>query len=133
MRLHYFLLVTAATLLAIIDAISANAQTSPSATTSTDSVSAAHQLTGALSEDNAKRSLRTVSTVDEDDDDHDDDDDGDEERGITVLSASTTAKEMRQWLKSNSVISKETSKHLKQLGLDADDIAKLYAKYVKLG
>ncbi|KAG7395329.1 hypothetical protein PHYBOEH_003926 [Phytophthora boehmeriae] len=129
MRLHYLLLVAAATLLASTDTASASTQTKLSAASSTDPVTATRQLTGVLSEGTTKRSLRAVKILDDDDDD----DDADEERGITVLSASTTAKELRKWLKSKSVISKETSKHLKQLKLDADDIAQLYAKYVKLG
>ncbi|KAG7394724.1 hypothetical protein PHYBOEH_004781 [Phytophthora boehmeriae] len=130
MRLHYLLLVAAATLLASTDTASASTQTKLSAASSTDPVTATRQLTGVLSEGTTKRSLRAAKTVDEDDDDDDDDD---EERGITVLGANTTAKQLRKWLKSNSVISQETSTHLKQLGLSADDIAKLYAKYVKLG
>ncbi|KAG7378585.1 hypothetical protein PHYBOEH_000301 [Phytophthora boehmeriae] len=140
MRLHYFLLVATATLLTIIDAVSASTQAKLSAMTSTDSVSVARHLAGALSEDNIKRSLRTAKPIDEgddgddrnDDDDDDNDDDG-EERGITVLSASTTAKKLRQWLMKNSIISKETFKHLKASGFSADEIAGIYAKYVTLG
>ncbi|KAG7377550.1 hypothetical protein PHYBOEH_000809 [Phytophthora boehmeriae] len=130
MRLHYFLLFTTAAVLASTDAVAASTETKLSATTSTDSVSAARQLTGVLSEGNAKRFLRAVKTVDEDDDDDGDDD---EERTITVLSASTTAKQLRKWLKSKQVIGKETSQYLKASGFSADEIASMYAKYVKLG
>ncbi|KAG7378514.1 hypothetical protein PHYBOEH_000339 [Phytophthora boehmeriae] len=130
MRLHYVLLVAAATLLAATEAFSASTQTNLAAATTADSTATARQLAAAFNEGNAIRFLRTMNTADEDDDDDDDDD---EERGITILSASTTAKQLRKWLKSNSVISKETSQYLKASGFSADDIASMYAKYVKLG
>ncbi|RLN55241.1 hypothetical protein BBJ29_007212 [Phytophthora kernoviae] len=90
MRLHYFLLVAAATLLASTNVVSASIDSAQLATTTaTDSAPAARSLAKGLNEGNGKRSLRTAKTVDdddadEDDDDDDDDDDKDEEERVST-------------------------------------------------
>ncbi|KAG7394194.1 hypothetical protein PHYBOEH_005558 [Phytophthora boehmeriae] len=139
MRLHSFLLVAAATILASTDVFSAStdfAQSKLSPAILTAAAPAASSLDGAKKNGNGQRSLRTSKMADEDEveaDEDSDNDEDDEERGITVLSASTTAKALRKFLKEHRIISKQTSKNLKMSGLSVDEIASMHAKYVRLG
>ncbi|KAL4134390.1 hypothetical protein PRIC2_004691 [Phytophthora ramorum] len=127
MRLHYILLVAAATLLASTNVTSASPDSAQIklSTTATGTIPAFRSLAGASNEVGGKMSLRAAKEDEADDE-------ADEERGITVFSSETSAKKLRGFLKKNSIIGKETSKFLKSSGFSADEIATMYAKYVKL-
>ncbi|KAH7489212.1 hypothetical protein KRP22_011394 [Phytophthora ramorum] len=124
MRLHYILLMAAATLLASSDVVSASADSTQMklSTTATDTVPAARSLAGASNEVSGKRSLRTVK----------EDEAEDEERFIQDFAKGTTARALRKYLVRNNLISKATSKQLKSSGFTAKEIAEMYTRYIKL-
>ncbi|KAG7382471.1 hypothetical protein PHYBOEH_010469 [Phytophthora boehmeriae] len=138
MRLQYFLLVAVATLLVGTDVVSASAdsaQTKLSTVTATDS---ARLLAGAVNEVNDKRSLRSERTEyegDKDDEDGDDDESDDEERGIPVIAfyadeISTSG--LIKLLRKKGAMTDDVAKQLKTSGLDKEDIARMYSKYVAI-
>ncbi|KAG7376240.1 hypothetical protein PHYBOEH_001660 [Phytophthora boehmeriae] len=156
MRLHYFLLVTAATLLAGPDVVAVRENSVETVASTTNLAPSVRSLAAADAiERNNKRFLRRMVNAHEDeedeegeddedkDDEDDDDEDDDEERVNTgALKKLSSAEKLRQKMAAvdegklqesllkdmlnRGIINERLAKHLKTADIKADDIAKMF-------